>query len=79
MTREYGESVAFGKREVWTCCGADYCFDFLRLSGVALLGASARQSEEKGVQAARLISIASLQPLLVLHMRPIDPVVFREP
>ena len=38
-----------------------------------------RRGVEKGGQAARLISIGWLKPLRVLHLRPIDPVVFREP
>ena len=33
---------------------------------------------KKGDQASRLISTGPLQPLRALHIRPIDPVVFRE-
>ena len=38
-----------------------------------------RTRREKGGQASRLISTGRLKRLPVLHLRPIDPVVFREP
>ena len=48
-------------------------------AGIFLFNAPAnRRGEKKGGQASRLISTGKLKPLLTLHLRPIDPVVFRE-
>ena len=38
-----------------------------------------RPDRKNSDQVARLISIARLNPLLDLHLRPINPVVYREP
>ena len=42
-------------------------------------GCGRDDAAEKGGQASRLISTGQLKPLPVLHFRPIDPVVYREP
>gem|GEM_PF-2256845 len=41
--------------------------------------ASPRNERKNLGQVARLISIARLNPLLDLHLRPINPVIYREP